>query len=136
MAGTVYDEVLARRTVSPAVRTNGTVNGAAVDLGQGSGGGTYEASVVIVAGTITDGSHAVAIEDSDDGSTGWAAIPAGQLQGSPPTVVAANDDTQFEIGIAQCKRHVRVSITTTGATSGGAIAAAVLVGHRRSSPIR
>jgi hypothetical protein len=132
MTGTVYEQTLTRRTISPAVRANGTVNGAAVD--RAANGGAEEAVAVIVTGTITDGSHAVAIEDSDDGTTGWAAVPAGQLTGSPPTVVAANDDTQFEVGIGASRRFVRVSITTTGATTGGAVAAVVVLGDMRHNP--
>lgn len=128
----LYDSTLVRRTVSPAVRTNGTVNGAAVNFGPG---GFDSAIVVVTTGTITDGSHAVAIEDSDDGSTGWAAVPAGRLQSVPPTIVAANDDTQFEIGVTPVKQYLRVSVTTTGATSGGAFAAVVVAGEPGSLPI-
>jgi hypothetical protein len=129
MAERTFDDVLARRTVSPALRANGTVNGAAVDFS--ASGGAQSASVVVATGTITDGSHAVAIEDSPDGSTGWAPIPAAQLQGSPPTVVAADDDRVFEVGILRCRGFARVSITTTGATTGGIVGALILLGECR-----
>jgi hypothetical protein len=128
----LYDSTLLRRTIAPAVRTNGTHNGAAVNFGTG---GFDSAIVAIVTGTITDGSHAVAIEDSDDGATGWGAVPAGRLVGSPPTVVAANDDTVFEIGVTPAKQYLRVSVTTTGATTGGLLAAVVVAGEPGSIPI-
>lgn len=133
MAGTVYDKTLVRRTISPALRANGTVNGAAVD--RNAGRGAEEALVVVITGTITDGSHAVAIEDSADGSTDWQPVPIGVVQGAAPTVVAANDDTQFEIGVGSTRRFLRVSIVTTGATTGGIIAAAVVLGDFREIPV-
>lgn len=133
MAGTVYDSTLVRPTVSPATRANGTVNGSAID--RSLNGGAEEALVVIQTGTITDGSHAVAIEDSDTGTSGWVAVPAGQLQGSAPTVVAANDDTIFEVGVGASRRFLRVSIVTTGATTGGVIGAVIVLGDMRHNPV-
>lgn len=132
MAETVYDKVLVRRTVSPALRANGTVNGSAVD--RAANGGAEEAMVVVVTGTITDGSHAVTIEDSADGISGWAPV-TGQLQGAAPTVVAANDDTQFEVGVGFSRQFLRVSIVTSGATTGGIIGAVVVLGDMRHVPI-
>jgi hypothetical protein len=129
----LYDLMAAKRTISPATRGNGTVNGTAVD--RASTGGSDGSLVVIQTGTITDGSHAVAIEDSDDGSTGWASIPAGQLQGSAPTVVSADDDKLYEIGVLSSKRYLRVSVTTTGATTGGIVGALVILGESRNVPV-
>lgn len=120
----LYDSVVTRRSISPAVRVNGTVNGAAVNLGTT---GADSAIVVVLTGTITDGSHAVTIEDSADGSTGWAAVPAGQIRGTLPTIISTDDDTQFEVGITPSKQYLRVVVVTTGATTGGAFAAAVVV---------
>lgn len=128
----LYDSVVARRTVSPAVRTNGTVNGAAVDLGPT---GADSGLLVVATGTITDGSHAVALEESDTGSSAWTAIPAARLQGSPPTVVAADDDTQFEVGFTAGKRYVRAVVTTSGATTGGALAAVIVAGEPGQTPV-
>ncbi|MGH3679093.1 MAG: hypothetical protein ACRDT2_02020 [Natronosporangium sp.] len=132
MAERVYDDVVTRRTISPAVRANGTVNGVAVD--RAANGGAEEAIVVVTTGTITDGSHAVAVEDSDDGSTGWVAVPAGQLTGTPPTIADVNDDAIYEIGVAGSRRYLRVSVVTTGATSGGAFSAVIVLGGSRFSP--
>lgn len=128
----IYDDALVRRTVAPAVRTNGTVNGTAVNLG------AYGAETAIVAintGTITDGSHAVSVQDSDDGSTGWANIPAGRLSSAPPTVTSADSNTLFEVGVTSVKAFMRVVIVTTGATSGGAISAVVVVGEPGATPV-
>jgi hypothetical protein len=129
----LYDIALAKRTVSPATRVNGTVNGTAVD--KLVNGGAEGALVLVQTGTITDGSHAVAVEDSDDGSTGWAAVPAAQLQGTAPTIVAADDDKLFEVGVVASKRYLRVSVVTTGATTGGLFAAAIVLGEFRHLPV-
>lgn len=133
MASLVYETTLVRRTISPAARANGTVNGVAVD--RAASGGAEEAVVVVLTGVITDGSHVVSVEDSDDGTTGWAAVPAGQLQGTVPTVVAANDDTIFEVGVATSRRFLRASIATTGATTGGVIGSVIVLGDFRHTPV-
>jgi hypothetical protein len=128
----IYDTTVVRRTVAPAVRTNGTVNGAAVNVGAY---GAESAIVAINTGTITDGSHAVSIQDSDDGAAGWANVAAGQLTGAPPTITAANSNTLFEIGVQPAKAYLRVVIVTTGATTGGAISATVVVGEPGTTPV-
>ena len=128
----IYDYAVVRRTVAPAVRTNGTVNGTAVNLGAY---GAESAIVAINAGTITDGSHAVSIQDSDDGSTGWANVAAGRLTATPPTLTSADSNTLVEIGVTPAKAFLRVVIVTTGATTGGATSASVVVGDVGSTPV-
>lgn len=129
-----YDNVLFKRSISPASRSaNAAVNGVAVD--RVVNGGMQDAVAVISTGTITDGSHAVSIEDSDDGSTGWTAVSAAQLQGSLPTVVLTDDDTVFELGIRSTRRYVRVTVTTSGATTGGIFGAAIILGAPRFAPV-
>jgi hypothetical protein len=128
-----FDEVLFKRSLSPASRVNGTANGVAVD--RMVNGGMQDAVLVVSTGTITDGSHAVSLEDSDDGSTGWAAVAAAQLQGSLPTIAATDDDTVFEIGVRSTRRFVRAVVVTTGATSGGVFGAAVALGRPRFAPV-
>ncbi|MFD5425214.1 hypothetical protein [Streptomyces sp. NPDC127084] len=128
-----FDEVLFNRSLSPATRTNGTANGVAVD--RMVNGGMQDAVVLVSTGTITDGSHAVTVEDSDDGSTGWTTVAAAQLQGSAPTVVAASDDTVFEFGVRSTRRFLRVVAVTSGATTGGLFSAGVLLGKPRFAPV-
>lgn len=128
----IYDEIVVRRSVSPAVVTNGTINGAAVNLGAY---GADSAIGVVITGTVTDGSHAVSFEESDTGTSGWTAIPVGRLSAAAPTVAAANDDTQFETGITPAKAYVRVVIVTTGATTGGLLAAVVVIGDVGTTPV-
>jgi hypothetical protein len=131
MAESLYEDVVIRRTLSPAVRTNGTVNGVSVD--RAGSGGAHSAVAVVYTGTITDGGHAVSVQDSDDGTT-FAAVPAAQLQGATPTLTAANGDTVSEVGILFSRRYLRVSVTTTGATNGGTFGAVVVLGDTVHGP--
>lgn len=129
----LYDQTLTKVSLAPAAVVDGTDNGTAVD--RGANGGMQEAMLVVSAGVVTDGSHAVSVEDSADGSTDWTAVAAAQLQGTPPTVVAANDGTVFEVGIRATRRYVRASIVTTGATTGGIIGCHFVLGAPRVSPV-
>jgi hypothetical protein len=123
----VYNHVRTVQAVAPAgTRVNGTVNGATIDR---FGGDVYASSVafVIHSGTITDGTHAVTVEDSDNGSA-WAAASAADLQGSPPTIASSDDNKVYEIGYVGAKRYVRAVLTTARATTGGFVDAVALLG--------
>jgi hypothetical protein len=114
-----------------ATRTNGTVNGITVDRYQG-GANDYRGGVLftIHTGTITDGSVAIAVQDSPDSST-WTAVTGTDVQGAT-TIVTTNDDTVLECGYSGPQRYVRLSVTTSGATTGGSFGAtAVMFGGRR-----
>lgn len=134
-----YDHSYVRRTLSPAVRTNGTVNGAAVDTAEKGGAGWV--NIVVVTGTYTDGTHTISVEESADGSTGWTTVAAGAPrtpagQGTAKASIAAGGDanSQFEWGVQVSLRYLRVSIVTSGATSGAATAAVIVVGPTRIGP--
>ncbi|MCX4780061.1 hypothetical protein [Streptomyces sp. NBC_01264] len=128
-----YNLTAYARTLSPALRTDGTANGVAVD--RAVNGGMQDAMVIVSTGTVTDGSHAITIQDSADGSTGWTAVAADQIQGSLPTVVAANDDTVYTFGVLASRRYLRVVATTSTATTGGILAAGILLGAPRFAPV-
>jgi hypothetical protein len=128
----IYDDTVVRRSVSPAVVTNGTINGAAVNLGQY---GAESAIVAITTGAVTDGSHAFAIEESDTGVGAWTAVPVGRLTSAAPAVVTANSNALYEIGVTPLKAYLRVVVVTTAATTGGLLAAVVVVGEPGSVPV-
>lgn len=128
-----YDGIVAKKSLSPVARTDGTANGTAVD--RVVSGGTGDAVLLVSTGTITDGSHAVKVQESADGSTGWTDLAAGNIQGSMPTVVAANDDTMFEVGLRPTLRYLRAVATSTGSTTGGVYACAFILGRPRVLPI-
>lgn len=112
-----------------ATRTaNTTVNGTTVDRTD------TNATVMFAvnAGTITDGSVAITIQESDDNST-WANAASTDIQGGPTlTFATAQSNTVAELGYTGRKRYVRITHIQTGATSGGAMGAvAVLAGGRK-----
>ncbi|MEV1049665.1 hypothetical protein [Streptomyces sp. NPDC049887] len=132
MSDSTYDDVLIRRSLSPVARTDGTDNGAGVDLG--ANGGTMTASVCVVTGTITDGSHVISVEESADDSS-YAAVAASNIQGTAPTLDSDDSDTQYEFGVRTNLRYVRVVAVTSSATTGGVFAAVVALGKCRQKPV-
>jgi hypothetical protein len=128
-----YDEIVVKKSLSPIARTDGTANGTSVD--RIVSGGTGDAVLLVTTGVITDGSHAVKAQESDDGSTGWTDVASENIQGSMPTVVAANDDVVFEVGLRPTKRYLRAVATSTGSTTGGVFACAFILGRSRAVPV-
>ncbi|MEV4173988.1 hypothetical protein [Nonomuraea sp. NPDC049709] len=129
----LYSNVLLKQSLLPATRTNGTVNGSVVDRKED--GCDFQAALVLVtAGTITDGTHTIEVQDSDDG-TNFTAVADAFLQGTEPAIVAADDNKDYAIGYLGLKRYLRVAVTTAGATTGGLFGAAVLLGSPAVAPV-
>lgn len=133
MKQSLYNTARAKATLAVALRTNGTVNGTTVDLHENKDA-SRSAMLVVHTGTITDGSHAVILQESDDNSA-WGTVAAADLQGSAPTIVSTDDDVLFELGYKGSKRYLRASVTTSGATTGGTFGAVILRGFVRRQPI-
>lgn len=134
MRDSMQDDTAARLTVPIALRTNGTVNGTAVDM-SGTGNFFRTAMLLVIAGAVTDGSHAFVLQESDDGSTGWVAVGTGELQGSLTAVTTANANTVQRQSYLGSKRFIRASVTTSGATTGGTAAAVVLLAQGSGNPV-
>ena len=123
------NNVLAKHTIAPAVRTDGTVNGVTVDL-RG-----YESALALFhVGDWTDGTHTPSLEHSDDDSS-WSAVSAGDLQGS----FTANSGTGQEnavqqVGYKGSKAYLRGKLVTTGATTGALSSMCIVKGHPRNAP--
>lgn len=133
MSKDLYNNVLWKQSIIPAVRTT-TATGTGVDRNE-DGCGYQAALVLISAGTVTDGTHTVEVQDSDDNST-FAAVADGFLQGSEPAIVAADDNKDWAIGYTGLKRYVRVVVTVTGSPStGAALGAGVLLGSPAVAPV-
>lgn len=133
MRQSLYNNARAKVTLAIALRTNGTVNGTTVDLNENKDA-SRSAMLVVHAGTITDGSHAVILQESDDNSA-WATVAAADLQGSAPTITSTDDDVLYELGYKGSKRYLRAAVTTSGATTGGTFGAVILRGFVRRPPI-
>jgi photosystem II stability/assembly factor-like uncharacterized protein len=133
MRRTLYNIARAQATLAIAARTDGTVNGSTVDLHENLDA-SRSAMLIVVAGAITDGSHAITLEESDDGSA-WATVAADDLQGTAPTLTGTDDDAVSEVGYVGSKRYLRAVAATSGATSGGTFGAVILRGFPRRQPI-
>lgn len=111
--------------IQPASRAAGTVNGAAQDMD-----GFGEASFILQTGAIDAGitDVSVAIEESDDGSTGWTAIT-----GAETTALDGDDDGAIPTVAVRLagraagtrKRYLRPVLTVAG--TGNAVAGVALV---------
>ncbi|GGM14251.1 hypothetical protein [Micromonospora yangpuensis] len=118
-------------TLAPAART-AAATGTAVDLN-----GYEMAAVLLISGTITDGTGYVwEIQHSDDNST-WTAVPDDELVGAEPTFGAADDNAVRKIGYRGRRRYLRASIASvTGSPStGGVLGAVVLRAGARVAPV-
>jgi hypothetical protein len=107
----------------------GTVTGPAIDTA-----GYQEACVVLAVGAVVaTGSLSVAkVQDSADGSTGWA-----DVSGAAFTAVADSGDNQAQIGMLKldgnlAKRYIRV--VTTVATAAADHGVAVLLVNGQYNP--
>lgn len=123
----MQNEIAAAVTIAPAANRTANTTGSAVDL-QG-----FRSAVALVQyGTVTDGTWTATIEDSDDGSTGWATVVADLLGGAFTARTSANDETVEEVAYLGTKRFIRVVVTETIASTTGALFNALIV---RGGPI-
>lgn len=132
---TLYSQALAVRALNYAVRSsNSAATGVAVDTGI-YGNNSRDVTFVVYTATITDGTHTVTVEESDASGSGYGAIESWRVQGTPPAIVAADDNVVFQFGVRPTKRYVRLTITDAGSTSGGAVGAVALLGAGGSNPV-
>lgn len=129
----LYSQTLTRIALTSAARINGTANGTTVDLGV-FGNNCRTLMFCVTTATVTDGSHALTLEHSDNGSA-WSAVDAGNVQGTLPTITGTNDDAVFEFGLKPEKRYARIVATTSGATTGGIFSAVALMSHGGNNPV-
>ncbi|PWV66006.1 hypothetical protein [Plasticicumulans acidivorans] len=108
----------------PAART-ATANGTGIDLQ-----GFRAATVIVSAGTITDGTHTPKVQESDDNSA-WTDVDAADLTGLLVAIISASVQ---EVGYRGLKRYLRVVSTVSGATTGGVYSASVIRGQPLKSP--
>lgn len=133
----IYSNVLVKASFKPVART-ATANGTAVDRVDGANASMYQdALVVLNVGTVTDGTHTITIEDSDDNSS-FATVAAAYLEGdTPPALITSNDETVYETRYTGGKRYIRVVTTVTGSPSTGGLytAEVVLSNPRRAAAV-
>ena len=133
MRDSMQDDTSARMTLNTGLRTNGTVNGTGVDL-SGSGNFFRTAMLLVIAGAVTDGTHTVSLQESDDNVT-FTAVAAGDLQGALTAVTTGNVNTVQRQSYLGSKRYLRASVTTAGATTGGTTTAVLLLAQGSGQPV-
>lgn len=122
-------KTLVTPSLYPAVRTNGTGTGSAVDL-RG-----FDAAVISVSfGAWTDGTHAPSVQQSVDGTT-YNACATTDLDGTLSAISGtASSNTVQSVGYIGSQRYVRVLMATTGATTGALSSSIVTAGYPRNAP--
>lgn len=127
-ARSINDLLVPALSLAPTART-ASANGTGVDLL-----GYEAAEILIVAGIITDGSHAITIEESANNSD-FTAVAAADRIGSLPTLTSSSGGSAVHrFAYVGGKRYIRVVATASGTTSGGIIGALVLRGRAHEMP--
>lgn len=134
----LLSEIKELRAISPAAITSDTTTAGQIIDTQG-----YESVTFIIAsGTITDGTYTPLIQEGDDSGLSDAAavpddrlLPSGTGQEAAIAIVAADDNVVEKIGVISKKRYVRLSLVSTGVTSGGTLAAVAILGHPHLAPV-
>jgi len=120
-------------TLAPGDAVDASTDGTTVDRMQGLN--AYRSAMLVVhVGTVTDGTHAVKIQVSDNGSD-WSDAPASDLQGSAISVTSANDDAVYTLGYNGSARYMRAAVTVSGAPeTGGVYCAGFVLSEPRRTP--
>lgn len=134
MRDSLYDSAITRPAIPFLARTaNAATTGTTVDK-------SYQSNFfklvmfTFITGTITDGTVALTMEDSDNGSA-WAAADASYIQGTLITTALTDDDKTFDVAYVGPKRYVRLIATQATATSGGIWGAIAILSSPRRTPV-
>lgn len=132
---TTHNNVLAQAALTGVTaRVNGTINGVAVDTNQFNNG-FRDVEFVVNIGTVTDGNHALSVEESDTSGGTYTAVDASRVFGAGQTLTSANSNSVAAIGCRPTKRFVRLVSTVTGTTTGGVYQAAAVLGNGNAHPV-
>ncbi|TIL94797.1 MAG: hypothetical protein E5Y73_09690 [Mesorhizobium sp.] len=123
----IYNNIDVDQAIIPAVYA-ATTAGAVVDLL-----GYNSAALVINSGAIAGaGLYVVSLEESDASGSGFAAVAAGDMQGTLPASLAA--DSVVKVGYLGHKRYLKATITKTSGTSIAA-GAVIVKGNAAKKPV-
>ncbi|SDK30434.1 hypothetical protein SAMN04488074_105111 [Lentzea albidocapillata subsp. violacea] len=127
----VYSTLRAKSSLVPVART-ASANGTGVDRND-NGLGYQDAMVVVHTGAITDGTHTIEVQDSDDNAS-FAAVADAYLLGTEPVIASTDDNKTYDIGYTGSKRYLRAIVTAAGTTTGGVYGATVILANPRVAP--
>lgn len=90
---------------------------------------------VLNVGARTDGSYRLSVEHGDDPALADTAAPdATDLVGTTAATAVAAAQTQSKLGYVGNKRYVRVSVVSTGVSSGATVGVLALLGRPSVGP--
>lgn len=120
-------------SATQTISTNTNTNSAGVDTKE------FESLVVALVGhTITDGEYKVKLQHSDDNSTDWQDVDDDGMifTNTDAKLDGTTDNKILKIGyrgdsIRGSRRYVRMVITSTGVTTGGAFTVLAILGDAR-----
>ena len=92
---------------------------------------------LIQSGTITDGAYALLLEEADVvGFTGSTVVPAAETLGVLTGFVAADDDAALRVGSIGKKQFQRLSIVSTGTSTGATkMSSTAVLGRPKHMPV-
>lgn len=111
-----------------------TANTTTVGLTQDSMG--YESLTYLVhAGSITDGTYDIILEESDDpGMVGATLVPADNTLLELPRFTSVQQNSARHVGSIGKMRYQRISIVSIAVTTGGTFGIMAVRGHKKSRP--
>lgn len=126
-----YHNISAVTAIPPQVLTASAVDSSVIDLL-----GFNSVTFVVEAGSITDGSYAISVKEgaAADGSDGTT-VAASDLLGTLPNFAASDDNKTKRFGYAGSQRYLKITLTPSGATTGGHFAAVAVLGSPLSAPV-
>lgn len=130
----LYSQSLAVKALASATVQTGTTNGIAIDTAVFSNN-FRDILFIVHSGTLTDGSYAITVEESDSSGSGYAAVDTWRVLGSLPTFASTDDNVWNSFGVRPNKRYVRIVVTATSATTGGVLAATAVLGTGGNNPV-
>ncbi|MFE6305032.1 hypothetical protein [Nocardiopsis sp. NPDC057823] len=134
MKRSVYNSTTTR--VSIGLDTiSATANGSTVDRSEPDLSNFRSAMLVVVAGDITDGTHALKLQESDNGSN-WSDVDAAHLQGPAISLDSGTAAGTYEQGYTGGARYLRAVTTVAGSpVTGGVYGALIVLSEARRTPI-
>lgn len=116
---------------SQDITTNTTTVGNIIDTV-----GFESIEFVIQSGVITDGAYALVLEQGDDsGLSDAAVVPSDEVLGVLTGFVAADDNASKRVGSIGKKQFQRLSIVSTGTTTGATkFSSVAILGHPKTAP--
>lgn len=104
-----------------ATATGGSVDTAGYDA----------ATIYLLPGVITDGTHTPKVQESTDNST-WTDVAATDLMGNALANLASN--VNQKVGYVGIKRYLRIVTTVGGATTGGIYVGLIILSMSKKLP--